>query len=88
MIMEKDLEDMICKYPELIEEGLTFKGRQINLFGKIMDILFEDRFKQRLIIELKKGVITREHVGQVMDYVGRALFLNWRRGIRGDRRSS
>jgi len=26
---EKDFEDIICKYPELIEEGLTFIGRQI-----------------------------------------------------------
>jgi len=73
MISEKDFEDIICKYPELIEDGLVFKGRQIHVRGKIMDMLFEDRFRQKLIIELKVGPIDRKHIGQVMEYEGSVL---------------
>lgn len=70
MFIEKDFEDIICKYPELIGNGLTLKGRQVTLYGRRMDILFEDKFKIKLIIELKKGPILIEHVGQIMEYEG------------------
>jgi hypothetical protein len=70
---EKDLEGIVCKYPDLIEEGLTFKGRQVHLYGKIIDIMFEDKFKQKLIVELKIGAIDRKHIGQVMEYEGNVL---------------
>jgi len=55
MLTEKQLEDIICKYPEFLEQGLVLKRRQIHLFGKIMDILFKGKFGQKLIVELKKG---------------------------------
>jgi hypothetical protein len=70
MIREKDFEDILCKYPELIEEGLVLKGRQVTLYGRRMDILFEDRFKRRLIVELKSGPIKDEHIGQILSYEG------------------
>jgi predicted RecB family endonuclease len=73
MLREKHFEDIICKYPELIEENLKFKGRQIRVHGKIMDILFEDKFGQKLIVELKAGSIDRKHIGQVMEYEGGIL---------------
>ena len=73
MIHEKDFEDIICKYPELIEDGLTFKGRQITLYGRRMDILFEDKFKRKLIIELKIGPIKDAHIGQILSYEGMLL---------------
>lgn len=73
MITEKFFEDIICRYPELLEEGLTLKGRQIRVYGKIMDVLFEGRFKQKLIVELKIGPIDRKHIGQVMEYEGGVL---------------
>lgn len=73
MFSEKNFEDIICKYPELIERGLIFKGRQISIYGKRIDILFEDKFGQKLIIELKIGPIDREHIGQVMEYEGEVL---------------
>lgn len=73
MISEKDFEDIICKYPDLIEEGLTFKGRQLTLYGRRMDILFEDKFKRKLIIELKVGPIKDEHIGQILSYEGMLL---------------
>lgn len=73
MFCEKDFEDIISKYPELIEEGLVLKGRQVTVYGRRMDLLFEDRFRRRLIVELKKGPIKDDHIGQVMSYEGMLL---------------
>lgn len=70
MIKEKDFEEILCKYPELIEPDLEFKGRQIHLYGRRMDIIFEDRFKRTLIVELKIGPIKDEHIGQILSYEG------------------
>ena len=54
-MLEKDFEEIICKHSELIEDGLTLISRQLSLYGRRMDILFEDKFKRKLIIELKAG---------------------------------
>jgi Endonuclease NucS C-terminal domain len=70
---EKDIEDIVFKYPSLIEEGLKIRGRQVCVNGKYIDLLFEDRFGQKLIVELKKGTIVRKHIGQIMDYEGHLL---------------
>lgn len=69
-MLEKHFENVLHRYPELIEEGLKFTGRQVNVGGKYVDLLFEDRFGQKLIVELKKGIIKREHVAQLLDYEG------------------
>lgn len=69
-MLEKQFEDVLCRYPVLIEAGLKFINRQVNVSGKFADMLFEDRFGQKLIIELKKGVIKREHIAQLFDYEG------------------
>ena len=34
---ERQFEDIIEKYPELIEEGLTLIGRQLSVKGKFVD---------------------------------------------------
>ncbi len=73
MIPEKVFEDIICKYPELVENGLTLKGRQITLYGRRIDILFEDKYNRKLIIELKAGPIKDEHIGQILSYEGMLL---------------
>lgn len=73
MIQEKDFEDILSRYPELIEEGLTLKGRQVPLYGRRMDLLFEDKFKRNLIVELKIGPIKDQHIGQVLSYEGMLL---------------
>jgi hypothetical protein len=73
IMLEKDFEDIICKYPELIEEGLILIGRQLSLYGRRMDIIFEDKFKRKLIIELKAGPIKDDHIGQILSYEGMLL---------------
>jgi len=69
-MLEKDLEKILCKYPELIEEGLTLKGNQVPVSRKLVDILFEDSDGQDLIIELKRGVVVRKDIAQILDYAG------------------
>ncbi len=73
MVREKDFENILAKYPELIEEGLILLGRQVRVYGRIMDLLFEDKFKRRLIVELKIGPIKDQHIGQVLSYEGMLL---------------
>ena len=60
-VLEKNFENVLHRYPELIEEGLKFSGRQVSVGGKFVDLLFIDRFGQKLIIELKRGIITALH---------------------------
>jgi len=67
---ENQFEGIICDYPDLVEDGLKFVGRQVSVGGKLVDILFEDRHAQKLVIELKVGPILRKHIGQLMDYEG------------------
>ncbi len=73
MATEKDLEDAIAKYPELIEDGLHLTGRQSVLCGRRIDLLFEDRFRRNLLVELKWGPIKDQHIGQLMSYTGMLL---------------
>ena len=46
---ERIFEDIVFKYPELIEDGLIFKGRQVNVKGKRVDLLFEDRHTDKIL---------------------------------------
>jgi RecB family endonuclease NucS len=51
---EKDFEDILSKYPELIEEGLVLIGRQLHIKGKFVDLLFDDRHGQIFNVGLQK----------------------------------
>lgn len=73
MFSEKIFEDIICKYPELIEDNLVLLGRQVYLYNRRIDILFEDKFKRKLLIELKVGPIKDQHIGQILAYEGMLL---------------
>jgi hypothetical protein len=70
---ERTFETILAKYPELIENGLEIKGRQVSMYGRRMDLLFEDSFQRKLLIELKVGPIKDQHIGQVMSYEGMLL---------------
>jgi len=73
MLHEKDIQAILCKYPELIDEGLTLVGQEITIEGRRIDILYKDPFGRQLLIELKAGPIKDEHIGQIMSYIGRLL---------------
>ena len=49
---------------------MTFKGRQVEFKGRRFDLLFRDRLGYTLVVELKKGFVKREHVGQLIEYYG------------------
>jgi len=65
--MEKILEK---HHSFFIEKGLSLKGRQVSFHGKRVDLLFVDRFGDTLIVEIKRGRINRDHVSQILDYLG------------------
>ena len=72
-MLEKDFEDILSRYPELIEDGLTLKGRQVTIHGRRMDMVFVDKFDRTLIVELKSGPIKDKDIGQIMSYEGMML---------------
>lgn len=65
---EQTYGDIISKYPELIENGLKLLGREVNAFNRRIDLLFDDEYKRKLIVELKVTSINDKHVGQILDY--------------------
>jgi hypothetical protein len=73
MLSERLFEDILVKYPALVEDKLRYLGRQVTHYGKRIDILFEDRFKEKLIVELKIGNLQRNALSQVLEYEGYVL---------------
>jgi len=71
-MLEKDIENLIANYPEEIfpGEGLKLIGQQVTIEGRRLDILFEDKYKRQVIIEVKRGILTREASGQIAEYYG------------------
>lgn len=73
---EKDIENLISKHPEefLPYPGLKLVGQQVMLDTYRADIIFEDNKSNKIVIEVKKGILTREvfcqAVVQIMDYYG------------------
>lgn len=70
-LSEKDMENLIASNPDkFIEPGIKLIGRQVYRSGRRFDLLFQDKFGRLLLVEIKKGVITRDAVGQIMEYYG------------------
>jgi hypothetical protein len=71
-MLEKDIENMLARYPDEFfpDEGFKLLGQQITVEGRRLDILFEDKHKRKVIIEVKKGILTREASGQIAEYYG------------------
>jgi hypothetical protein len=70
MISEKDMEDAISVDPEkyLGEKGLKLIARQYTIGNYRFDLLFEDRHGAKLIVEIQKGTLDREHHHKIQDY--------------------
>lgn len=67
---ERDMEDAIAEDPQkyLDEEGLILIARQYRIGRYIFDLLFEDRHGAKLIVELQKGTLDRNHTYKILDY--------------------
>jgi len=71
-MLEKDIENLISNYPDEIfpNEQFHLIGQQINIEGKKIDILFKDKVNRNIIVEVKRGILTREASGQIAEYFG------------------
>ena len=66
MITKEVFEDILCKYPELIEPGYSVKGRHTELYGQRIDILLVDEYGKRLAVQVRVTPIENEHVGEIV----------------------
>lgn len=71
ILTEKEIEDILVFHPELIEENLVLLERQGQLESRRTDLMFKDQYGNLLLIELKKDVVSIEHVEQILDYRNR-----------------
>jgi hypothetical protein len=70
-LREKVIEDLIAAFPEeLLGERLRLEARQKPLRHCRMDLLFRDQRGRLVIVEVKKGELTRDVLGQVGEYLG------------------
>jgi len=71
-MLEKDMENLIAQHPSEFfpKEKLTLIGQQYPLKSRKIDILFEDKFGRNIIIEVKRGILSREASGQIIEYYG------------------
>jgi hypothetical protein len=69
--MENDLRDFLADNIFLVEKGLTLVGKEYDTreAGRI-DLLCKDKSGYHVVIELKKGRIGHEVVGQTLKYMG------------------
>lgn len=74
--LEKQLEDVICRYPQLLsrddDAALSLIGRQIRISSAPMDVMMIDSDGLPVAVEVKLGrnaQARREILGQLVDYV-------------------
>lgn len=71
-MLEKDIENLIAGYPEEFfpGESLKLEKQQAQLGNCRADIIFTDKFNRFIIVEVKRGLLSREAAGQIMEYYG------------------
>ena len=71
-MLEKDIENIIALHPDDFFPNENFKlfGQQVNLSGRYADIIFKDKHGRTIIVEVKRGILSRDASGQVMEYYG------------------
>lgn len=65
---EERLEELLVGTPELLGDGLTLIARQLATESGVPDLLGIDRDGRLVVLELKRGTLTRDAVAQVLDY--------------------
>ena len=71
-MLEKDIENLIAQYSNEFfpNSGFRLIGQQVKLGKCYADIIFEDKYQRKIIIEVKRGILSRDASGQVMEYYG------------------
>jgi len=69
-MLEKDIENLIAQHPEEFfpKEGFVLIQQQYPAEGRRLDILFRDKSNRKIIIEVKRGILSREASGQIAEY--------------------
>ena len=65
---ERYINNAISKCPEFIEEGLKNTRQEHPIGRKRIDILFDDKNNNALIVELKVEGIQKRHIDQLLGY--------------------
>jgi len=68
-IIEKDIENFIVKNPSLIGESLKLIRRQLDTPVGRIDLLFEDKKSNKIVVELKLSKIGRAAINQLRRYM-------------------
>ena len=69
MDSEESLENLLEQNPEMLAPGLTLIGRQMTTDGAhYLDLLGLNRKDRLVVFELKRGILTRKAVAQILDY--------------------
>jgi Holliday junction resolvase-like predicted endonuclease len=66
--LEQHLEDWIESDPEFVQSELKIVGRQVGVEGGRIDLLAIDPQSRWIIIEVKRGILRRETIAQIIDY--------------------
>ena len=68
-MLEKDIENLIAAHPKEFFPREEFKlvAQQHTIKKRRLDILFEDKYGRFIIIEVKRGILSREASGQVIE---------------------
>lgn len=77
-LLESEIEEIIYNSPWLLDENYIIPqiqgsrgeyGRQVKRVNKFIDLLFKDtRDNRPVLVELKKGPLTRDSIGQILEY--------------------
>jgi hypothetical protein len=70
-VLERDMEELLWNHPEkLLNEPLVAFRRQPSSQVGRADLIFKDRLGRFLVVEIKKGILPRGAVNQLVDYYG------------------
>jgi hypothetical protein len=71
-MLEKDIENLIALFPKdfFPKEELTLISQQHTVKKRRIDILFKDKYGRYIIVEVKRGILSREASGQIIEYYG------------------
>jgi hypothetical protein len=68
---EADMERLLRDHPgEFFAEPLALVSQQEGFRSGVTDLIFQDAQGDLLVVELKRGTPLREHIAQVIDYLG------------------
>jgi len=66
MITRDQFLEILCKYPELIDQGYKCHGRDVDLYGLKADMLLVDKYKKRLAVHVRTAPIEQEQIGAIV----------------------